>query len=123
MTKIYDATSDDFETALVGRKIVATTHDTITLDSGVVLELEDTSDCCAWFSASDVRLIDTGDNIITAVEEVTLSAQDSAYADDEHYRVRILSNAKEIANFDIEGNASSGYYCHSINLIIKDKEN
>lgn len=118
MARIYDATATDFENELVGRKIVAISDTAIILDNGTTLVMEDTSSCCAYFEVTGVNAAeDIADNVITAVTQ-----RDAEGKDEEGFTIVVLSEAKELATIDIDGTASSGYYCHSINLNIKKKE-
>lgn len=116
MSEMYyrGATVEDFRAELVGKKVVDAYANTIKLDDGTVLQLKDTSDCCPWFSASDVRLIDLSDNVVTNVVKTDTVGED--------YRIKILSNATEIAEFDVEGTAGNGHYVHSIDLVVVRKE-
>lgn len=117
MTKkiIYDMTDGDLAKQLVGKGIKAIAGETIELTDGTVLEIEDTSDCCAWFQG-DIEAFDFGDNVITAVERHDTEAENEY---DEAWSLHVLSAHKLIAKVNIEGNASNGYYCHSVNLIVK----
>lgn len=114
---IYDMTGDHLEAALVGKSITATSEDSITLSDGTVLHIEDTSDCCAWFTGS-VRSIDLSDNIVTGVREDDRDGDEWT----EHYTLTILSHTREIAAVDIDGDPTSGYYCHSVDLRIAKEE-
>lgn len=114
---IYDANDDDFAKELVGKSIKGIAGDTIELNDGTVLEIEDTGDCCAWFTGS-LEAIDLTDNAITNVEYVDRGKQDDSDYD-EHWSLHILSAHKLIAKVNIDGNATSGYYVHSINLKVK----
>lgn len=114
---IYDADRDDFATQLVGKSIKTIAGDVIELTDGTTLEVQNTGDCCAWFRG-EVEAIDLTDNAITAVERVENGEDNDDYGD-ENYSIHILSAHKLIAKVNIEGNATSGYYCHSINLNVK----
>lgn len=115
--KIYDMTSRDLAENLVGKSIKGIAGDTIELTDGTVLELEDTGDCCAYFNGS-LEVIDLTDNAITSVKHVDREPKDDSDYD-EHWSLHILSAHKLIAKVNIDGNATSGYYCHSINLKVK----
>lgn len=114
-TEINDMTSHDLAEQLIGKSIKAITGETIELMDGTVLEIQDTSDCCAWFSG-DIEAFDFGDNVITAVKRHDVEAEDD-YT--EAWSLHVLSAHKLIAKVNIEGNSTSGYYCHSVNLIVK----
>ena len=111
---IYDASTYEFERELVGKSIKAIIGDRIELSDGTILELEDTGDCCAYFNG-ELEVIDLTDNAITSVE-----CEDRGEDEyDEKWSLHILSAHKLIAKVNIEGNSTSGYYCHSINLLVK----
>lgn len=115
---IEDMSDRDLAERLIGKSIVSVSGDSMTLNDGTVLELENTGDCCAWFTGS-LEVIDLSDNAITNVEYIDRGpSDDSDY--DEHYSLHILSAHKLIAKVNIDGNATSGYYCHSINLKVKE---
>lgn len=118
MTKYYDADEQDFEKELVGHRIVSIKDDTLVLDNGKTLVMEDTSDCCAYFSVTGVKFSDDlADNVVTAV---TSRSSEEGGEYDEAFSIVVLSEAKELAVIDIDGTASSGYYCHSINLEVRE---
>lgn len=116
-TRIYDMQSGDLARHLIGKSITAIDDENgvITLSDGTQLELSDASDCCAWFEGK-LRTIDLTENAITAVREDSHEA-DSAY--DEAWKLTVLSVDKEVCAIEIVGNASSGYYCHSIELVVR----
>lgn len=111
---IYDMTAGDLAENLIGKSIKAIAGDVIELTDGTVLEIEDTGDCCAYFNGS-LEVIDLTDNAITRVEQVDLGEDEY----DEKWSLHILSAHKLIAKVNIEGDSTSGYYCHSINLKVK----
>ena len=115
-TTIYDMSGTDLATQLVGKSIRAIAGDTIELTDSTVLEIESTGDCCAWFSG-DIKAIDFADNVITGVEEVESTSSAGA---PEAWILRVFSAHKVIAEVSIEGDSTSGYYCHSVNLRIKE---
>jgi hypothetical protein len=112
---IYDMSSDDLSKAIVGSSILAIDKNKITLSSGKTLEIENTSDCCAWFEG-DIKAFDFKDNVVTGIEQVEREGTANA---PEAWTLKVLSNHRTIAEIDIEGDSSSGYYCHSVNLRIK----
>ena len=113
---IYDMTFDDLEKELIGKTVVAIDEgdNALTLDDGRVLKFRDTADCCAWFNG-ELRAGNLTDNAVTALK--VTDRQKEVY-DDEDYTIHILAANKKIADLDIYGNPTSGYYCHSINLDI-----
>ena len=113
---IYDMTFDDLEKELIGKTVVAIDEgdNALTLDDGRVLKFRDTAECCAWFNG-ELRAGNLTDNAVTALK--VTDRQKEEY-DDEDYTIHILAADKNIADLDIYGNPTSGYYCHSINLDI-----
>lgn len=116
--EIYDMTEGDLAGQLVGKRITGINSEdsTITLDDGTVLTIEDAADCCAYFNGS-VLPIDLDDNVITAVVREELG-EPQVWGDfgDESWRLNILTVDKRVAAVEISGNASNGYYCHSVVL-------
>ena len=114
--EIWDMSAQDLENQVLGKRIefISETDNSIHLDDGTVLRLEDTSSCCAWFNA-ELKKGNLTDNAITAVEEVP-RLPDEEY--NESWSLHILAADTRLATVDIEGNLTSGYYCHSVNLIV-----
>jgi hypothetical protein len=110
-------TSSDLAEYLIGKSITAIAGDTIQLSDGTVLEIENTSDCCAWY-IGEIEALDYADNIITNVEEYEIEDSEAPDA----FSIHVLSNHKLLAKVNVEGDSTSGYYCHSVNLIVKHKE-
>lgn len=113
---IFDMTSSDLAENLVGRKIVSVNTGTpsCTLDDGTVLEFVDTYDCCAWFESA-ITHIDLDDNAIMSVEVVQPEKSELP----EEYSINILTVDKNVMALEIMGDPTSGYYCKSINLVVK----
>jgi|GEM_PF-4350655 len=111
---IRDVESNDLQLELIGRRIVSTSGETLTLDNGTVLEFEDTADCCAYFNAN-VEVFDFEDNVITNVRDIDTSTGEYREA----WSLHVLSKHKLIAKVNIEGNSGSGYYCHSVDLTVR----
>ena len=111
---IYDMSSADLASQLIGKRIVSIAGETLQLDDGTVLQFEDTSDCCAYFNAN-VEAFDFFENAITNVTQIDTGKNEY----DEAWSLHVLSNHKLIAKVNIEGTSSSGYYCHSVNLIVR----
>ena len=112
---VYDMGRRDLAEVLVGRRITKIEGDKILLDNGVELTVEDESSCCAWF-VGDIEAFDFEDNVVTAVEygdrEPKIGGEDS-------YALEVFSAHKKIAQVNIEGDATSGYYCHSVTMLVK----
>ena len=110
MKTIYDMRPKDLENLLVGHKVVSVSTDdnSLVLDNGTTLILEDTSDCCAWFDAT-LEDINLEGNIITALKVDNLP---------DGFAITILSESEEIGRVSVEGSLGSGYYCSSVNLIV-----
>ena len=113
---VWDMSAQDLEDQVLGKRVefISETDNSIHLDDGTVLRLEDTSSCCAWFNA-ELKKGNLTDNAITAVEEVPRQP-DEEY--NESWSLNILAADTRLATVDIEGNPTSGYYCHSVNLIV-----
>ena len=111
----YDADEGDFQKVLIGKRIIALTESTVTLDDGTVLQIEDGGGCCAWFSGA-FRALDLDDNAITRVEHVDRAEENDG---DEHWSLNIYTANKQIAAVDIDGNPTSGYYGSSITLVVR----
>lgn len=111
--RIIDMSVSDLEEKLLGQRIVQidTDRNIIQLGDGTALEFEDTSDCCAWFSAK----LETGALTENAVTNVTTTDDSES---DEGYRIHILAVDTEIGSIAIDGYSGSGYYCASVNLVI-----
>lgn len=97
---------------LVGRRIVAATSDTLTLDDGREVQVEGSSDCCAWGDATFGDLADSR-NVITGVR----SEDDES---DEKARIFVLTDAGTALNVDQEWNSSNGYYFYGLYLTVKE---
>lgn len=112
----YDMTDQDLAGELIGKRIVEIDADanTMTLHDGTVLTFQDTYDCCAWFEA-ELKEHNLTDNAIT---RVTTSNKHCGEYGDESWSIHILAADQRVADLNITGNPTSGYYCHSINLDI-----
>ena len=119
---IYDMYPGDLEKEVVGKTITAvdTENGTLTLGNGTVLEFEDTQSCCAWFSA-ELEAGNLTDNAVTAIE-VTDNGPDDDYSSEPDYTIHVLAADTKIVDVTITGDATSGYYCHSIILNVKEKK-
>lgn len=103
-----DASVEDFQDELIGKKIVEIENNVILLSDGTMLELIDTSDCCAWFSA-ELSVNNLVDNAITKVYATGDGNGDG-------FTIHVLAANKKVVDIYIDGDEGSGYYCHSINL-------
>ena len=119
MKTIYDAEGADFAELLLGKSIktVDTHKNTITTEDGMVLELDSTRDCCAWFDPTISRLnLEAYGNVITRVEEVHPQSSD---VEDHLFDICIYSVDTEIACVEVTGSEGSGYYGSSITLKVR----
>lgn len=118
--KIYDMGLEDLSQALVGKVVTAIdpNESTLTLSDGTILTFEDTSDCCAWFH-SELKAGNLTENAVTSIKIAEGNSEAAEY-DDENYTLHILAVDHNIADLNITGNATSGHYCHSINLIVTE---
>lgn len=113
--EIYDMDEADLTTHMVGKSIRSIAGNVIELTDGTVLEIEDAADCCAWFSG-DVKAFDFADNVITGVTREDTKPSEEWY---EAWKLQVFSAHKVIAQVNIEGDSTSGYYCHSVGLRVK----
>ena len=114
---IIGMTDEDLRAELIGQTVTAINenNNTLTLGNGTILTFIDTSDCCAWFEAQ-LTAGNLTDNAITAVN----CDSDSFISDGPgSFTIHILAADQAIADLSVEGDATSGYYCHSIDLGIK----
>lgn len=113
---IWDMSTRDLEKELIGKTVVEIdeSENTLTLNDGRKLAFRDTSGCCAWFNAN-LRAGNLTDNAITAIK--VTDRQEEIYSD-EDYTIHIFAANNKIADLDINGNPTSGCYCHSIDLEI-----
>lgn len=112
-----DITEDDLKDLVLGHKIVFvdTERNSLLLDSGVVLTVESVHECCAWFQG----IVHEGkvvDNVVTAVN-TTYPENPSA---EEEFTIHIIADSTEVANINVTGDPSSGYYCHSVSLQVRE---
>ena len=119
MNKEYGLSADSIKEYLVGHMIVSIDehHSEMTLDNGTVLELIDACECCAWYDAvigDDIKL----KTIITDVDEEPNDDSDAVEA----YRIVILGEDSRIGTIDVEGDPTSGYYCHSAYFSVRVKK-
>lgn len=119
---IYDMTPQELKRELIGRTVTKIDEgdNALTLDDGRVLKFRDTADCCAWFNG-ELRAGNLTDNAITAVKVTENQDPENVYGN-EDYTIHILAADKNIADLDITGDPTSGYYCHSIDLEIYTPE-
>ena len=114
---IYDMDAADLAEELIGKTVVAVDDETITLNDGTLLIFEGEGECCAWFQYN-LKSGHLTDNAITSVEcednDDLLLVEGS-----EGWTIHILAGDSRIAELDIWGDATSGYYCRSISLTVR----
>lgn len=114
---VYDISAKDLEEELLGKKIVEISSSEITLNDGTVLHLKDATDCCAWYD----YMIHRGkivDHAITGVKSVNVDIDEGAEYS-ENFKLHILAGGITVADVDIWGVDAAGYYCHSIDMLIR----
>lgn len=114
-TKYYDADDETLRELLIGQTVVSINGDTMTLKDGTKLLFEDTSDCCAWF-AVELEKGNLTDNAITDIRYEARTAINKNPP--EKYTLHILAADTTIADVQVEGDPSSGYYCQSFNVVV-----
>jgi len=114
--QVYDMTPEDLGERLVGHSISSSDEQsmTLTLDNGTVLQFSDVSDCCAWFRVESVSVSKFG-SIVTKVERA-----DYERGDGDGFTINVLSASEVIGAVEIDGDATNGYYCHSITLNVTE---
>jgi hypothetical protein len=117
---IYDTIDDDVAAFLVGKSIANIDPDKnlVMLNDGTELEFEDASDCCAWYGVELSAHLDYMDNVITDVEYED-NVPDAREGDDENYVLHVLSHDRTVFDINVQGNPTSGYYCHSFTLRVR----
>ena len=121
MRTIVNVTERSAAGDIRGRRIVNidTERKTVTLDNSVVLELEDAADCCAWYEVNIAPSMDFNDNIITGVTCTEFDANDAGRRPG-HYALNVLSHDMRIFDVTVDGDPTSGYYCQSFTLNVKE---
>jgi hypothetical protein len=114
MTEIRDMNEYDLAKELIGKTVVKIVGETMRLDDGTALEFKDTGSCCAWFTAQ-LHEGNLTDNAVTAIEAEEVDDDEAP----EHYNLHILAADERVAAVEITGDPTNGYYCHSINLIVR----
>ena len=117
---IPDMSVRDLENELIGQKIVDinTYKNTITTASGKKLHFKDTYQCCAWFEA-ELSVGNLTDNAITSLD-VTENHNETYFGIKNDYTIHIMAADKNIADVNIYGDETSGYYCRSIILEVTE---
>lgn len=118
MDEVMQDSVDELIQAVVGHKIVNVTQGrrsydnylSITLDNGKIVELNDTSDCCAGtevykflFNAAAV------DHIITSVK-----------VEDDYQVWHVLADMEEVLKLDVSWSEGSGYYSYGFYINVRD---
>lgn len=117
---IPDMSVGDLRNELIGQKIVDidTRKNTITTASGKKLHFKDTYQCCAWFEA-ELSVGNLTDNAITSLD-VTDNQPENHFGSGSDYTIHIMAADKNIADVNIYGDETSGYYCHSVILEVTE---
>ena len=117
---IPDMSVGDLRNELIGQKIVDidTRKNTITTASGKKLHFKDTYQCCAWFEA-ELSVGNLIDNAVTSLD-VTDNQPEKHFGSGSDYTIHIMAADKNIADVNIYGDETSGYYCRSIILEVTE---
>ena len=112
MRDYYDMYTSDLTNELLGHKITAInrSNNSLILDDGTVLKFKDAGECCSWWAVDNIDEIDLEDNIVTDVIRWP--------GENEAFTLNILSRDKKIAAISVIGTAGTGYYCHSVRLLV-----
>ena len=121
----YQREYQEFETIkehLLFKKIVAWTEDSLTLDDGTVVTIEESEqDCCAHAGGEfkDVIL----DAVITDIKlgEATTTGEDEYDGSENYVTVTIFHNQNPIALAECAANDGNGGYYYSVcSLVVKN---
>lgn len=119
----YDmgSVADELAEVLVGRRIVSAeavpakgwdgAYLLLTLDNGTQVEVQDTSDCCAYGEVSSFLLNpDSVDHVITSVTDR-----------DDYTEFFVLADMVQVLKLDTSWSEGSGYYSYGLNIKLRDK--
>lgn len=118
---VHDMEAADLADELIGKTVVAVDDETITLDDGTTLIFEAAGECCAWFEYN-LKSGYLTDNAITSVEYGDNDDLLLPGAADVGWTIHILAGDARIAELNIWGDGTSGYYCRSISLTVRKPE-
>lgn len=110
----YDET-EDIADLLMGRKVVAVTHDSLSLDNGMVLRVLPNHGGCSCFAGDyDISALNKVDNVITKVEfdYPKPHSHEDTWDDDwttKQYRIFVFAEHKQLL-FEVDGEDGNGYY-------------
>lgn len=114
-----EETAKELADVLVGRRIVsaASKDDTyenyleLTLDNGSVVEIEDTSDCCAYGEVTAFLLNpDSIDHVITSVIPRR-----------NYTEFFVLADMVQVLKLDTSWSEGSGYYSYGLTIRLREK--
>lgn len=121
----YDRSYKDFETIkeqLLFKKIVAWTEDSLTLDDGTVVTIEESEqDCCAHAGGEFKEVV--LDAVITDIKlgEETTTGVDKYDETENYVTVTIFHNQNPIALAECSANDGNGGYYYSVcSLVVKN---
>jgi len=119
MSYDMESVAEELEEVLVGRRIVSAeqvpakgwydAHLKLTLDNGKVVEVQDTSDCCAYGEVSAFLLNpDSVDHVITSVRGA-----------DNYTEFFVLADMVQVLKLDTSWSEGSGYYSYGLNIRLR----
>lgn len=95
---------------VVGHRVVSARGDSITLDRGVTVTLEGSSDCCAWGN------IEVLAQTLANTEHVVTSVAESS--EDESATWFIMADAHQVLQLSGEWDPSNGYYFYGFYITV-----
>lgn len=123
MSYDMEGVAEELAEVLVGRRIVSAERARgrgrsgepyllLTLDNGSVVEVEDTSSCCAYGEVSAFLLNpDSVDHVITAVTDR-----------DDYTEFFVLADMVQVLKLDTSWSEGSGYYNYGLNIRVRKPE-
>lgn len=123
MSYDMEGVAEELAEVLVGRRIVSAERARgrarygepyllLTLDNGSVVEVEDTSECCAYGEVSAFLLNpDSVDHVITAVTDR-----------DDYTEFFVLADMVQVLKLDTSWSEGSGYYNYGLNIRVRKPE-
>jgi hypothetical protein len=118
-TNLYFDDTDKIKKILVGRKIVETKGNRLTLDNGTELFIHPNDGGCSC-GAGDYYLenINKFDNVITDAEVKVISLDN--YDDEKFYQLFVYSGGISTSVADIHGGDGNGYYGTGFSITVKE---
>lgn len=119
MSYDMESVTEDLEKVLVGRRIVSAeqvpakgwddAYLKLTLDNGKVVEVADTSNCCAYGAVDSFLLNpDSVDHVITSVRD-----------NEDCTEFFVLADMVQVLKLDTSWSEGTGYYSYGLNIRLR----